>query len=476
MSSLPNTGISLDSPRINEMNNFLNMILSISKQNNKILSTDDVYYLLCRTNIKNNDHNKKQYIENLFYTWIERFKEVRGINVFRAENWRYFCQFTNKMELVGFGARDIKIYVPLDYEHLSKGVNELFDFITSLNMAHASKVGMDLRNDNVVIRLPLEDTENAYRIIDFCNNNKYIKAGLNKTNPFVPNYNGIGLMYEEGFSYNHEIADGIAKFINRNLHKNSVNINDFNEEFDSLFKNNEYYSSIKSAYLEAVGFGKGQFQKPYNDFKVGFQLTSKQKEDIFMKTVTATYNKYGVEQVNYAIIKAINSGDYSSFTSGGTDLRKRLKDNTTNREIFDMIYNTVSKRFGNVDKTDLITLVKRFTSISFGNTLGTNLHDICNATLQKYGSKQLKFALSDFYYFGGTMRFSRGSLNPNDSTNYRKMLSNFDKFSFVSTIKSNLQIAGFNIERMNEEELIECYANYLSSINSLNNYKYGPRK
>ena len=46
MNSLPNTGISLDSPRINEMNDFLNMMLSIAKQYNTKLSTDVVYYLL----------------------------------------------------------------------------------------------------------------------------------------------------------------------------------------------------------------------------------------------------------------------------------------------------------------------------------------------------------------------------------------------------------------------------------------------
>ena len=59
MNSLPNTGISLDSPRINEMNDFLNMMLSIAKQNNTKLSTDDVYYLLSRVNIKKNDITKR---------------------------------------------------------------------------------------------------------------------------------------------------------------------------------------------------------------------------------------------------------------------------------------------------------------------------------------------------------------------------------------------------------------------------------
>ena len=104
-------------------------------------------------------------------------------------------------------------------------------------------------------------------------------------------------MYEEGFSYNYEMASGIATFINRNLYRDRVSIDDFNKEFDSLFRNNQYYNSIRTAYSEAVGFSKGQFQKAGKNYNVSFQLTPTQKENIFMKAVTATYSKYGIEQV-----------------------------------------------------------------------------------------------------------------------------------------------------------------------------------
>ena len=56
------------------------------------------------------------------------------------------------------------MYVPIDYDHLAKGVNELFNFMASLNMAHASKVGMDLRNDNVSLQFEegIEETVKWY--------------------------------------------------------------------------------------------------------------------------------------------------------------------------------------------------------------------------------------------------------------------------------------------------------------------------
>ena len=283
-------------------------------------------------------------------------------------------------------------------------------------------------------------------------------------------------MYEEGFSYNHEIASGIATFINRNLHRDRVSIDDFNKEFDSLFRNNQHYNSIRAAYSEAVGFSRGQFQKASKNYTVNFQLTPAQKENIFMKAVMATYSKYGIEQVKYAILKAINSGDYSSFTSDHENLRSRLKNNVSSRDMFNMIYDIVEKRIGKVDGIDLETLVNRFTSLSFGNSLATSLNAVCNATLQKYGPEQLRRALNDFYRYGTIERFTRKSLNPNDPTNYRKIISNFDRSSLISTIKSNLQITGANIEYMNEEGLINFYVDYLSNSRELQNGDAGPRK
>ncbi|MGM9877554.1 MAG: hypothetical protein ACI33S_02790 [Bacilli bacterium] len=462
MNELPNTSIYLDSPRINQINDFLNMMLSVAKENNTTLTADDVYYLLCRFNIKNNDHNKRHMIENLFYSWIDKFKGRNNINVFRADNWRYFCQFTNKAHLVQ--GKDIKMYIPIDYDHLDKGVSELFNFMSSLNMTHASKVGLDLRNDNVVVRLPINDVENAYKIIEFCNNNKYIKSGLNQTNPFVPNYNNIGLMYEEGFSYNYEMAKGIATFINRNKHRNRVTIDDFNREFDYLFSNNEYYDSIKAAYNEATGLSKGQFQKNGKAVSMNTkELNYSQKKEIFLKTVSATYNKYGPEQVKFAILRAIKNNDYGYFTSANQNLRNKLKNNVNSQEMHNIIFDIVTNKFGIVNGISLDDLINRFISLSFENALVNNLNNICIATLQKYGVEQLRTALYSFYHFGITNRFTRRSNNPNDLTNYRDMLSSYNKVTFIDTIKNYLSFSGINIENMKEDELMNYYADYLYS-------------
>lgn len=472
MSNSYDKNISLDSPRVDEINNFLNMMLRIAKENNTLLSSDDVYYFLCRCSIKKSDRNKKQEIEKLFYTWIERFKNTHGINVFRSEDWKYFCQFTNNSRLIN--GRDIKLYIPMDYEHLSMGVCELFEYMASLNMAHASKVGMDLRNDNVVVRLPLTDRENVYKIIDFCTSNPYIRSGMNKTNPFVPNYNGIGVMYEEGFSYNYEMASAIATFINHNLHKKSVSINDFNVEFDSLIRNNIYYNSIKDAYSEAIGLSKGKFQKNSN-FKYDVSIDNNQKESIFRESVLTTYSKYGIGQVKLAISKVIYNDNYGYFTSAGRDLRYQLKSNVDSKEMFNIMFNVVSRKFGVIDGIDLDSLIDKYISITLNTSMVSNLNAICNATLQKYGSEQLKGALSVFYHYGVTDRFTRHSLNPNDTINYRDMLSGFDKDILVSTIVDSFSMSGVSVEYKSVDELICSYVDYLLNGKNLYDVSEGPR-
>lgn len=464
MNSLPDRNIPLDSPRINEMNDFLNMLLSIAKQNSILLTGNVVYHLLCNCCIKKNDQNKKQEIEKLFDTWIGSFKNVKGINVFRTDTWEYFCQFTNKSNLIEDGY--IKLYIPIDYEHLSRGVSELFEYMASLGMVHASKVSKELRSDNVVVRFSSTDVENMYRIIEFCNNNLYIKSGMNKTNPFVPNYKGIGVMYDDGgFSYNFEMANALATFINRNLHKQSVSVDDFNVEFDSLFKTNSNYENIKEAYSKAIGFNKNLFQK--NDVSLG----NNSKEFIFRKAILATYSKYGIEQVKFAISKVINSENYNSFTSGGGDLRYQLKNNVNGKEMYNIMYDVVSKKIGISDEISLDVLIDKYISITLATSLISSLYTICNATLQKYGPEQLKVALRDFYRSGVTNRFTRYSLNPNDTTNYRDMLDNFDRNVLMDTIINSLYLNGEIVEYKDADDFITSYVNYMVNGKKLNNVK-----
>ena len=226
--------IKLDNPRLEEMDSFLKYIYEIKKSNPKIMITNSlVYREITRSGLKENDMNIDRSLisnQHLFPKWTERYMHHQGINVFCNPAWEYFLQFTN-----GDIYEDefIKLYIPIDKEHLYEGANILFDFIESQNITHLSKISQEIRSDNIVVRLTKNDFANAQKIIDFVNNNTYLKEGLNKTNPFTPTYKGIGLMQEKGISYNNEISLIISNYILRsyNDNKEDVNINDFLDYF-----------------------------------------------------------------------------------------------------------------------------------------------------------------------------------------------------------------------------------------------------
>ena len=49
------------------------------------------------------------------------------------------------------GCNAIKLYIPMDFEHIKEGANQLFDFICDINVEHQSKIAASIRNDNKLI-------------------------------------------------------------------------------------------------------------------------------------------------------------------------------------------------------------------------------------------------------------------------------------------------------------------------------------
>ena len=127
-------------------------------------------------------------IESNFPNWIEYFKNTPNINVFVQDNWRYFCQFTNDDYHVITPGNMIKMYIPVDDVHINEAAKRIFNFMSQNKMIHHSKIGSEVRFDDIVIRIDSE--ENAKKVENFVMNDPYIKEGLMKPNPFAFN-NGI---------------------------------------------------------------------------------------------------------------------------------------------------------------------------------------------------------------------------------------------------------------------------------------------
>lgn len=196
---------------------FLDMISEFAKSNpNQPISENFVYSNLIRFNIKNMQFPGAD-IKPFHDIWLKRYDSNPNLLVADRIQGSFLWFLNGKIK-----GNEIKIYVPMDYLHIQEGANQLFDFIASTNIEHQSKIASIVRNDNVVLRV--NSMEDAKKIVDFVSNNEYIKDGLISINPFLPNYNGIGMTMDNNYTYNGTISDIIANFITKLRNENRLNL------------------------------------------------------------------------------------------------------------------------------------------------------------------------------------------------------------------------------------------------------------
>jgi hypothetical protein len=442
---------------------------------------DDVYATLCFYNLSSKDRPKDRegrevldglYNGNFFQYWIQRFQRKNNINVFVDENWKYFCQFVNNL-----GSRDgyIKLYIPIDYEHLYDGANILFDFLERNNIPHQSKIGKKVRADNVIIRLAYDDFENAKKIIDFINKNPYLKSGLNKTNPFIPTMNGIGFMQEHGNSYNSDLASYIENYINqaRSRGQKNVSAEEFKAFLENCQRNNICYSededitSFDDSILNVINIAYNGGRKELNIVSQQNRsnnqqtLTTDQKRGLLVSALRSTYQKYNMEQVKHALIRIIKDNDYHFITNGGIrGLRDKLVANVSQSEVLEYV-KAISMANSDVRFLNVEDMIDVFCDRMFENEYPFVLDDICKVTLENYNEEQVAKALKSFIDEGRTDCFSRYR-NGYTGVNYRSKLSMFNKQSIISTLSSSLRNKGINPYGMSVDEMCNYYAHMLS--------------
>ena len=184
-----------------------------------------IYNLLVFHNTKREDRKHDLYEEGMFSRFCSAKRS--NTNAFLSSPHPYFCDFVSR-DLKAMGTCDhIKVYVPLDYEHLERGANEIFAFLDENNISHRSKVGRRIRFDDLNIRLI--NKEDLEKLLTFIKNNKYIQEGLLKPNPFAYVCDNISLASDGSLSYNETVTNYIMLYL-IDVHKNkkkNITIKDF---------------------------------------------------------------------------------------------------------------------------------------------------------------------------------------------------------------------------------------------------------
>ena len=245
-----------------KIDNFLKFFRDILIQNPQIeLNKEMVYHQLVSLGIPETEKNKT--IKHNFNEWINHFSTIDNCDVFVAENWQYFCQFVSHDNVAKTSTEHIKIYIPLDANHIEYGANQIFEFLARENIPHVSKIGSHVRFDDIVIRLV--NPNDSVKLINFVTNNSYIQEGLLQPNPFAFNINGIAMASDGRLSYNSTVAHLISLYIDEKKRTNSLN----------TINIDNFYNYINNYYNYAFSSNEG-FEKLKQDFRIQGDIPTQQ--------------------------------------------------------------------------------------------------------------------------------------------------------------------------------------------------------
>lgn len=286
---------------------------------------------------------------NYFDAWINKFEDIPNINCFTEAEWPYFCQFVNEQEI----QRDyIKMYIPLDFNHLYNGANMIFEFLANNKIIHQSKIGKNIRFDDIVIRLT--NKEDANLLADFVKNNKYIQEGLIKENPFSFSKDGITYACDGRISYNSTVCQFINMYtMSKKSNLDSISVSDFYGYILNYYKivfeepcnidkfindfniDKDIASYIFQNYKQVVALilKSSDPNFTYDDFinhfeacnnnldidylninKIDNTIDDRQLEDLFCETITKMSIKYGKNNALTAFNDYLKDGNSTNIT------------------------------------------------------------------------------------------------------------------------------------------------------------------
>lgn len=356
---------------VERIDNFLKYWAKIVEQNPNFSTNIEPFHKMIYSKLIRNDVSEKDLPvvlssdiynsqnESTFEHWIRYYKNNKKIDVFNSIDWSYFCQFISTDYKAKAAEEHIKIYIPLDNDHIKEGAKLIFNFLTQNNISHNSKIGRQIRFDDIVIRLINE--EDAQKLLNFVNNNAYIQEGLVKANPFAFQQNGIAMACDGSASYNETVAYMIAMYLKDSKEKgslNSVNYQNFYHYIANNYKK-EFIEKSNQPFQQALKYEDDKKKKNYqhiialilncqnpefnlqNYFNHYHHSVESKKEEkvekensntLLLNIINAMVKKHGIETA-IPTIKAYILTNNSAYITRDENLRNRAIRNNLSEEI-----------------------------------------------------------------------------------------------------------------------------------------------
>lgn len=255
-----------------EMDKFISDMAKIYIQNPYLeINSDTIYSELMRYGISD-DELKNNSLLNEFNN-LQRHYNQGNVKAFVHPGQAKFLQLWNVKGDID-PENFIKIYLSFPKENMEECVQIIFDYIDKNNISSHSKLSNIIRSDSVVLRL--ESQNDAASVINFINNNAYLRSKAKPTNPFVGKHGICGFAYDELMSYNRVVSDLLSEYLNDLKGKNmltSASTNDFYNFVNVAYQNKFVNMTKLQEFIE---------QENYDDANtrfrsVGHQINNRRK-------------------------------------------------------------------------------------------------------------------------------------------------------------------------------------------------------
>lgn len=240
--------------RSEKMNFFLRKLTENFDKYPERINISSIQKMLKSYGIKNS-HIQTQIDYTVYFPYIiEKLQKKNNIKTeYDSYNGQLKISSGNKQKDNTF---KIKLYLSINPKEMIPTIDALYNFISDNNIEQVSKIESRDRSDTIKIKLSKK--EDAYKLINFINNNENIKQVSRETNPFLANVGVVGIGIENRISYNTTIAYLISKYLETKKNKNNsanISIEDFKDYLDRLFYNTfvsqaVIHSFLKDEYIE----------------------------------------------------------------------------------------------------------------------------------------------------------------------------------------------------------------------------------
>lgn len=408
-----NYNLNVDMPRIDEMSGFLKYIYQLQKENPGVKITSNmIYHELKKYNVGPKDRTsdgRPKSVHHIFSIWEEKYKtwKTKG---YVTDTPEFLFSFSN-----GYidERQTIKIYIPIDFEHMENSIDLLTAYLENNNISHKSQVKPFIGSNNVVVSLNKDDYEGLYKIVNIDSLKVgYIREGLNKVNPFLPTINGIGVVLDAKVNYSEEIAKAIESYIEKAKDEQTpkVDTHSFKQHLDSLNGALKDEDNVKSIFESAIT-GKINFNEGYI------------KDKVIETAINATQKKYGLAQITSALTAAIHYNNYTFFTNGGRNYRTMLQQHVSPQELLDYVKAKSGLEIDQKHSTE--DYIKRYTnSLLFNNFENKEIRDAFALTYNNHDKEQLHTGIFVYLKYGSPNRLSRYSTT-NPGVNYREVIARY---------------------------------------------------